>query len=181
MLKERYVAFLRGINVGGRTIKMEDLKNVFEDLGFSNVKTILASGNVIFESDSQGKNELTNLVQEKLKDRFGHVIDIIIQTMPEIQQLVEADPFAGIHVTPGTRLFVTFISETSEKPKGTLKIPYSTEGDDLKILSIIDNAVCSVLSPTQKTPDLMNMLEKEYGKKVTTRNWNTVMRVSEEK
>jgi uncharacterized protein (DUF1697 family) len=160
---------------------MEDLKKVFISLGFEHVKTLLASGNVLFASEEMNLDNLTQMIEEKLKEQFGFSIDTIIWPIEKINQLIEANPFAEIHVAPGMRLFVTFIGETSEKPKGTLKIPFSSGGGDLKILSIVNNAICSVLAPTQKTPDLMSVLEKEYGKKVTTRNWNTVLRINEEK
>jgi len=112
----KYVAFLRGINVGGhKAIKMEKLKKAFETLGLENVKTLLASGNVLFEAPSASASTLTKKIENKLEAAFGHEIGVLIRKIEELQRLAEVDPFAGIKVTPQTRLYVTFLSE---KPKG---------------------------------------------------------------
>ena len=173
----KYVAFLRGINVGGhKPVSMERLKKAFESLGFRNVKTLLATGNVLFEAPSAKAGTLVKRVEDKLRQTFGHEIGTIIRTVEELQDLADSNPFRGIKVTPQTRLYVTFLSE---KPRSSLNIPYSTPEKDFQILRVAATEACSVLtlSPGRRTVDLMRILEKEFGKKVTTRNWNTVARV----
>ena len=171
----KYVALLRGINVGGHTIKMAELKTVFESMKFENVKTLLASGNVLFETP-EANSLLTPQIEERLEKKYGYKIGVILRSSEQIQLLITKDPFKDITVTPETRLYVTFLSE---KPTSTLKIPYETPDKNFKILSVTETEVCSVLTltPDHKTVDLMSMIEKEYGKKVTTRNWNTVLKV----
>jgi uncharacterized protein (DUF1697 family) len=172
----QYVAFLRGINLGKRTIKMEELRKSFESLGFTQVKTVLASGNVLFESVEKDPYKLAGMIEEKLQDRFGFAVGTIVWPIEKIKQLIDANPFKNIRITPDMRLYVTFLTG---EPEGKIKIPYASAEGDFKILTIINNAVCSVLtiSPTRKTVDLMAILEKEYGKKVTTRNWNTIQKL----
>jgi uncharacterized protein (DUF1697 family) len=94
----------------------------------------------------------------------------------EIQELADSNPFKKITVTPQMRLYVTFLSE---KPKSSLKIPYESPEKDFKIVRVSNNEVCSVLtlSPNTGTVDAMSVLEKEFGRKVTTRNWNTVIKL----
>ncbi len=172
----RYVAFLRGINVGGhKPVKMEELKKAFESIGFQNVKTLLASGNVLFETSETGTDNLIKQIEGKLEKEFGHEIGVLLRTIEEIQNLADADPFKNIKVTPQTRFYVAFLSE---KPKSALEIPYES-GKEIKIVYVSASEVCSVLilSPNKGTTDLMSVLEKEFGRKVTTRNWNTVTKI----
>ncbi|EEF58463.1 DUF1697 domain-containing protein [Pedosphaera parvula] len=174
----RYVALLRGINVGGhKPVKMEGLKKSFEAVGFEKVKTVLASGNVLFESVESDEGVLVSKIGAHLKKDLGHEVGVLVRSMEEIQSLVERNPFKKIQVTPETRLYVTFLSQ---KVKSKLKIPYETPEKDFRILSASEREVCSVLvlSPERQTTELMNIVEKEFGKQVTTRNWNTVLRIS---
>ena len=160
----KYVAFLRGINVGGnKIIKMEDLKKVFQSMEFQNVQTLLASGNVIFETSEKDSGKLTRWIGEATKKAFGHDISVIVRSIDEIKKLIESNPFKEIKVTPQTRLYVTFLGENK---KSKLKIPYQTPEKDFKILSLSDSEVCSVvvLSPNKKSVDLMKIIEKEFGK-----------------
>ncbi|MCZ7400595.1 MAG: DUF1697 domain-containing protein [Candidatus Methanoperedens sp.] len=173
----KYIAFLRGINVGGhKPVKMEELKKAFEAMGFKNVKTLLASGNVLFETPETDTDNLIKRIEEELENELGHEIGVLLRTIEEIQSLVDADPFKNIKVTPQTRFYVTFLSE---KPESTLKIPYESIEKDIKIVQVSASEVCSfiTLSPIRGTSDLMSVLEKEFGRKVTTRNWNTVTRI----
>ena len=172
-----YAAFLRGINVGGHTpVPMLKLKSTFESLHFKNVQTILASGNVLFEAPPTDTMALGRKIEEQLMKTFGYDINVLIRTMEELQHLEAVQPFKGIPLTPHTRLYVTFFSE---KTKSSLKIPYTAPDKSFKILHRSGREVCTVLvlSPTSGTTDLMNVLEKEFGRKITTRNWNTIIQI----
>ena len=82
----RYIALLRGINVGGqKRIKMIDLKIAFESLNFKNVKTYIQSGNVIFDSDSTDTIKLTNQIEKKISETFGFLVKTIIRTDEELR------------------------------------------------------------------------------------------------
>ena len=175
----KYVAFLRGINVGGhKIIKMDELKGAFDSIGFKNVKTFLASGNVLFDAPKAGGTTLAKKISKMLNTTFGKEINVIIRSTDELQKLVEQKPFDGIKVTPQTRLYVAFLTE---KPDNSLKIPYESPDGNFKIIANSKNEVFSVLtlSPNSKTVDLMSVLEKEFEKKITTRNWNSIMRILE--
>lgn len=175
----KYVALLRGINVGGNTkVPMGDLKKVFEEVGFSDIKTLLNSGNVVFSSKQIKIPELKKELQNHLANVFGWVIEIIIVPQIEIKQLVEDNPFREIRVTPETRLYVTF--RTDETQKENVKIPYESPEKEIRILRVSKSEICSVLilSPKRGTVDLMSFIEKEFGKNVTTRNWNTVQKLA---
>jgi uncharacterized protein (DUF1697 family) len=172
-----YVAFLRGINLGGhKQVKMDELRAMFESMGFNRVRTLINSGNVLFETRGAAKSNLTRRIEQQLKLTFGHEIAVILWTIGEIQDLVGSNPFKKVKITPNTRLYVTFLYD---KPKSSIKIPYETPEKDFKILSVLDGAVLSVvtLMPKRGTTEAMSVLEKEFGKRITTRNWNTITKI----
>ncbi|MEO8446666.1 MAG: DUF1697 domain-containing protein [bacterium] len=171
-----YAAFLRGINVGGnKLIKMDDLKKAFEKAGLKKVVTVLASGNVLFESGKSAE-ALTDLIEDHLSKTFKKEISVVVRSIDELKAIAATDPFGKINVTPQTRLYVTFFYE---KPKTIFKMPYSSPDENFKIISQTDKELCSVLTviPEKNTTDLMIVIDKEFGKKVTTRNWNTICRI----
>ena len=173
----KYAAFLRGINVGGKKpVPMQKLMTAFDAMQFKNVRTLLASGNVLFEAPPIDAIALEHKIEQKLKETFGQNIGVLIRTMEELEHLSNSRPFKGIDVTPETRLYITFFSE---KPKGSLKIPFASPDKSYKILHVSGREVCSVLvlSSNSRTVDLMKVLEKEFGSKITTRNWNTIVRL----
>jgi uncharacterized protein (DUF1697 family) len=169
----KYVAFLRGINSGKNpTVKMEVLRKTFEGLGLENVRTVLASGNVLFES-SADENKLEQKIEEALPVLIGFSSDVIVRTIDDLHKLVLLNPFKAIEITSYTRLYATFMRE---KPKKNLRFP--AKGESYTILGIFNGVVCSVLDLSDaKTPSLMQVLDKEFGKGITTRSWNTVERI----
>src|SRR5436189_2746658 len=115
-----YIAFLRGINVGGNTlIKMADLKRVLTRLGLQKLETVLASGNVIFETPETDVALLTHNIQQKLKSHFDLNVTIVLRTAKQIESLIKADPFKKVKSTAQTRLLVTFLPEAAAQ-HGTL-------------------------------------------------------------
>lgn len=171
--EHRYVALLRGINVGGnKKVPMGDLKKAFEDAGFTDIVTILNTGNVVF---SAAKKAVEKDVQTLLEENFSFTIPFIIVPFETIEKLIAADPFKKVTVTKETRLYITFLPG---KPTSKLKLPYKSEDDSFRIMTLIDEALVSVLDLSKTgTVDVMNIIEKEYGKNVTTRNWNTVLKI----
>ncbi|MEK7673204.1 MAG: DUF1697 domain-containing protein [Patescibacteria group bacterium] len=181
----KYLALLRGINVGGnKKVPMAELKKMFENLKFKNVKTLLNTGNVVFESDSEAslaeeKSEkiLAKNIEEKFSKTFGFDSKIILRNMDEITKLIKSDPFKKIEIDENTRLYISFLGD---KHNSKLKIPYTSENKDFQILKATDDTVISFLqlSPTMKTIKSMDIIEKEFGKFTTTRNWNTVLKIA---
>jgi uncharacterized protein (DUF1697 family) len=171
-----YTALLRGINVGGhKKVPMADLKKAFEKMGIENVHTLRASGNVVFEAADKNTDALAKKITAMLESTFKFSIPVILRRLSEIQNIIDENPFKEIIPAPDLRLYVTFLKE---KPKGGLNIPYSAEGESFKIISIKDNAVYTVVDLSKtKTVDMMSFLEKEFGKNITTRTWDTVVKI----
>ncbi|NGP06797.1 DUF1697 domain-containing protein [Rhodococcus sp. 14C212] len=89
----RYVALLRGINVGGITIAMADLKEVFAGLDFGNVRTVLASGNVVFDADTADTADAKARIEAALRHRFGYEAFVFVHAQPAVAAIVDAYPF----------------------------------------------------------------------------------------
>ncbi len=176
-----YVAFLRGINVGGnKIIKMAELKKAFESIGFLQVQTVLASGNVLFASELTNLDTILKQIEINLEKAVGTKSPVILRTGGDIQHLIRTKPFKNIDVTVQTRLYVTFLSQDPTlNVKSTLKIPYTSPEKDIRILSVTKQEVLSVMTASSRhnSLDLMKILETEFGKSITTRNWNTVIKI----
>jgi uncharacterized protein (DUF1697 family) len=174
--KTKYVVLLRGINVGGKQVSMQKLKEMLVNMKFENVQTLLNSGNVVLQAPSKDIQALTAKIEKEIQKTFRFPVAVIIRPMEEVQSLVASNPFVGITTTSQTRLYVTFLSE---KPNSKITLPYVSAEKDFQIISITDTVVCSALTLSEKrgTTDVMKILEKEFGKKITTRNWNTVIKI----
>ena len=88
----RYVALLRGVNVGGVNMKMADLAEVVRGLGYENVKTVLASGNVLFETPDAAAASKDKL-ESALRERFGYEAWVHVLTVAAVQKIIDAFPF----------------------------------------------------------------------------------------
>jgi uncharacterized protein (DUF1697 family) len=178
----RYVALLRGINVGGHIqIRMDALRRVFESLGFRDVRTLLNSGNVLFEADDDIQMEGERRIEEGIEAEFGFHAEVLLRTQASIRALVEDDPFKELMATPATRFYVTFRRGTEAgEPDGTLSNSYQPPEGDIRVLRVTNEEICTclVLSPQRGTVDLMKLLQTEFGRSITTRSWNTVRRIA---
>jgi uncharacterized protein (DUF1697 family) len=171
------VAFLRGINVGGhKKISMVDLKRAFESLGFRNVRTVLASGNVVFEAPGKDRT-LADKIAARLEQVFGFPVNVVLRTLKELRAIMDSDPFKGAPSGPDIKLYVTFLSATKAGRPARLP-PKPSEG--FRLVRVTPGEVFSVirLSADAGTPDLMAFLESAFGKEVTTRNWQTVLKLA---
>ncbi len=173
--RQPYVAFLRGINVGGTSvIKMAELRKAFESLGFTQVKTVLASGNVIFEAPRKAASMLVRDIQHGVGQRMGRDITAIVRPLEDLRKLAESGPFEGMESKPGDRLFVTLVSRVAPEAKN-----HEVSGRGFEILSYSDGIICSVLheEPGVGAVQLMSAIEREFGSNVTTRSWETMQKI----
>jgi uncharacterized protein (DUF1697 family) len=171
----KYVALLRGIAPTNPNMRNDKLRGVFEELGFANVKTVVSSGNVVFESPSRSVRKLEDRIEEALPKELGFKSTTIIRNQKQLQQLVDKNPFKSREHSQKSSLNVTFLKK---KRKVDIKFPYEIDNRDYTLLGMYDGAICSVIDLTSaKTPDLMLWLEKKFGKEITTRTWKTVERI----
>ena len=173
----RFVAFLRGINVGGRRpVKMEELRAAFSVLDFRDVRTVQASGNVVFEApDGETEAAVGAAVAAGLERSLGYPVQLLVRPVGELEALVESAPFAGVPVSPATRLYVTFLSSPGENETDL----GPSRDDRITLVRVTGREVLTAieLAPGWGTTELMSWLEKAFGRDVTTRNWNTILKI----
>lgn len=106
----RHVAFLRAINVGGRVVKMDRLRLLFEGIGHSRVETFIASGNVIFEAGSKNAAALERAIEAHLREALGYEVATFIRSPAELAAIGRFRPFPGVGEANADPLFVGFLS-----------------------------------------------------------------------
>lgn len=170
-----YIAFLRGINVSGhKIIKMTELAKMFTDLKFKNVKTYIASGNVLFDSNEKDSSKLEPKIEKEIMKTFGFDVVVFIRTKEELEKIVKLNPFAKIKIEK-PKFYVLFMKEKFSK----LKLPLLSEKYAVEIISALDNNLFCVARP-----DVVGsggganlFIEKEHKIPATTRNWNTIIKI----
>jgi len=166
----RYAAFLRGVSP--TNARMPDLKKAFESAGFTDVKTILASGNVVFSARDASETSLQRKAEAAMMQRLGDAFLTIVRPLDALREVLASDPYRAFRLDPAAKRIVTFLRE---KPTSTLVLPIGLGG--ARILTIKDREVFSAYVPNPKGPVFMVLIEKTLGKEVTTRTWDTVAKV----
>lgn len=162
----RYIALLRGINVAGKTVKMAELRALFESMRFKNVKTYIQSGNVVFEAADE-IDTLEDRLASELQQTFGFPIPVVIRTLPEWKEVIRKNPFAD------GEPYVSFLSEKpSEETIEKVKSYNGKSDDEIQILGREVYLLCK--GSYHKTLYSNAFLEKKLGVSATTRNWKTV-------
>lgn len=162
----RYVAFLRGVNP--MNAKMPDLKRSFEAAGFSEVRTLLSSGNVVFNARASAESALEKKAEKSMQETLGHAFGSFIRTAEHLQKLIAEDPFADFKLMASDKRVITFLDEAVTG----IKLPI--ELDDARILKIIGREALSAYTPGPKGPVFMRLLERTFGANITTRTLDTV-------
>lgn len=173
----KYVAFLRGINVGGKNkIKMETLREVCSALGYENVKTYINSGNIIFETAKTSDKILAAKIEAEIEKEFGLKIKTIVRSIDEIKELVENNPFAG-EFENDKDVHVFFLDEEMPAEKSELLLSNNTENEKYFVRN--REIFCHL-----RVGVLDSLMGKDYiAKKLkissTARNWRTVNKILE--
>ncbi|HEX4919973.1 MAG TPA: DUF1697 domain-containing protein [Candidatus Bathyarchaeia archaeon] len=165
----KYVALLRGVNVGGHTrLKMPDLVQVCESLGFHNAKTYLQSGNVVFDNDSRDGSSVAMQIEKRLKDHLGLQVSVFIRTPNDLARIVAGQPFKN---RDRTRLHVTFLKSTPKKNREAEIRAVARGGEEFSISNL--EVYLFLPNGMGKTKLSNNFIEKTLGVPATTRNWTT--------
>jgi len=163
----KYVALLRGIGPSNTNMHQKKLEGVLEELGFSNVKTIISSGNVVFESPLKDIAKLEDKIERAWPAKLGFNSMTIVRSREQLKALVDKKPYGSTEHSRENYLLVTFFKQPIKGIKGNYQ----------DVLGV--NALCSVVdATTSKTPDFMAQLDRQYGKdQITSRTWKTVQRI----
>lgn len=172
-----FVAFLRGINVGGHhKVPMLELQKVFQEMGFEKIITLLNSGNIIFDAYESTPGNLEKMISEQLEKTFGFPVPTIIRTSETICKLFNRNPFLDVKLDKDIRWYVSFLKKDTSLE---MKLPWRSPDSAFEILEKDGKSILSVLDLSiSQTPKAMGALEKSFGKDITTRNWKTIERVA---
>src|SRR5882724_9375292 len=165
-----YAAFLRGISP--LNAKMSELRKCFEAAGFSNVKTVLGSGNAVFETRSRSRATLERQLEAAMEKDLGRVFATTVRSIDELASLVASDPYKAFKLAPNSKRIVTLLHA---KPESRMKLPIELDG--ARILSLNGTEIFSAYVPGPKGPVFMSLIEKTFGKYLTTRTWDTIGKV----
>ena len=168
-----YIAFLRGINVGGqKIIKMEKLKEIFESLQFQNVKTYIQSGNVMFESTEDSPDILCK-IEAELESVLGYKVTSIIRTADELEKVIEQNPFSTSECFE--KQYVTFLYGEPAAEAVDRLMSYKNDVDDFCVTHREVFLLCG--KGYGKTKFSNHFLESKLDVLATTRNWKTVNKI----
>jgi uncharacterized protein (DUF1697 family) len=172
----RLVAFLRAINVGGHTVAMGRLRGLFEGLGFDDVETFIASGNVVFTSPQRDNGALERTIESRLENTLGYEVATFIRTVPEVLAIAGHKAFPDARVRAAGAYCVGFMARpldpTAKKALAALK----TEIDDFHVNGREVYWLCKL---RQSESTFSNVVfEKAVKARVTFRGANTVARIA---
>lgn len=168
---KRYAAFLRGVSPMNAT--RPDLVKAFEAAGFTDVRTVLSSGNVVFGAPAAPERVLERKAEAVLEKRLGRAFPTLVRPVDALRRLLASDPYVEFRLPPGAKRVVTFLRE-----KGAARPALPIELDGARILRVKGGEVFSAYVPSPRGAVFMILIERTFGKDVTTRTWDTVEKVA---
>jgi uncharacterized protein (DUF1697 family) len=167
----RYAAFLRGVSP--MNARMPELKKALEAAGFTEVKTVLSSGNLVFGARSASEASLQRKSELAMREQLGQSFLTIVRPLDRLREMLATDPYGAFKLSPSAKRIVTFLRE---EPAAKLALPL--EQDGARILALDGRELYSAYVPSPKGAVFMSLIERTFGKELTTRTWNTVAKVA---
>lgn len=156
---------------------MDELKNIFISMGLKNIATHAQSGNVMFESSIADENILIKRIENLLLKNLSGDVLVFIRTIAELNEIVKLDPYQKLKFKVPTKLYITFLKDELKQKR---KLPYLSSKKDVEVLQIKDREIYCVTPEINGSYSFPNLfIEKKFGIKATTRNWNTIIKVIE--
>jgi uncharacterized protein (DUF1697 family) len=173
----KHIAFLRAINLGGRTVKMDHLKKVFEDLGLARVETFIASGNVIFETRVKDRAAIEARIAAELQRVLGFEVATFVRTSTELAAVADYLPFPKPMIEAAVAYNVAFLASEVEKERTAAMLRLGNELHDFHVHGREMYWLSKVRQSEAKFKT--NDFERALGVKMTLRGINTVRRMAE--
>jgi uncharacterized protein (DUF1697 family) len=173
----RYVALLRGINLGGvNMMKMADLKAEFEALGFENVKTYINSGNIAFDTSKTAEAKLVDKIEKAIERRFGRAVPVMVRAQKDIARILDGNPFHGQYESH-KHMHVLFLREPMPPEKAAQLQASALPGERYEIRGReIYNHLPQGVAGSLLTK---GFFERKPKVSYTGRNWRTVEKLAE--
>lgn len=175
---QTYISLLRGINVSGqKSIKMEDLREMYESLGYERVKSYIQSGNLIFDTVRNDPAGLEKTLEQSILDSFGFEVPVFVRNLFTMERILEDNPFTGNDSIDQDRLYVTFLSKKPDR-KNIPELSNMDLGEEE--YQIMDSHIYLHLPGGYARTKLSNnTFERKLKLQATTRNWKTVNKLYE--
>lgn len=169
----KHVALLRGINVGGhRRLPMAELRELCTSLGWTSVKTYIASGNVWFDASNPSADALHSAISAA----YGYDVPVILRTLDELDRALAACPFASQASADPKSVHIVFLSETPDASRVAGLDPDRSPGDRFEVIGREVHVYFQAGSHKSKIS--LDWLEKQLGVRASGRNWRTVERLA---
>jgi uncharacterized protein (DUF1697 family) len=152
---------------------MPALKAAFEAAGFADVRTVLSSGNVVFTATRAAESSLERRAEAAIAKRLGRDFLTVVRPIEVLREMLETDPYGRVGVPPKAKRVVTFLRDA---PSAKVSLPIELDG--ARILAVEGREAFTAYVPTPKGAVFMQLIEKTFGKEVTTRTWDTVAKVA---
>lgn len=174
---QRYIAFLRAINAGGHTVKMDHLRTLFESLGFANVGTFIASGNVIFDSPALDTRALEQQIERHLKEALGYHVATFIRSPAELADIAQYQPFSAPEGdADDSALYIAFLPAPPSDEARRKIMAFRSETDDFH--NHQREIYWSCRTKMRASTFSGALLEKTIGMPATMRNVTTVRKLA---
>jgi uncharacterized protein (DUF1697 family) len=175
---QRYVALLRAINVGGHTVKMDVLRKYFTKMGFTNVETFIASGNVIFDAKERDAVALEERISLELEKLLGYEVGTFVRTPADLAAVVRHEPFAREVIDPERHtLYVGFLGSLPTKEMTRSVLALRTPVDEFHIHQRELYWGCRTRFSDSQVKN--TVLARAVGMPMTVRNITTVRKLAE--
>ena len=167
----KYAAFLRGVTPSN--LAMTSLKAALEHAGFTEVRTLLSSGNVVFSAKTRKPEGLEATIEAALAEESGKNFMTFVRPIAALEAMLEANPYSEFRLAPDAKRVVTFLRRrVSTAEQANIRLPI--EKDGVRILTVRDREVFTDYVRSPRGPVFMTLIEKTFGKETTTRTWDTV-------
>jgi uncharacterized protein (DUF1697 family) len=149
--------------------RMAELASALSRAGFEDVKTLLSSGNATFTAEVQSEKALARRAEQAMEEHLERSFVTHVRSVASLRKLLESAPFDAFSLPSGAKRVVTFLREP---PPTKPKLPVEVDG--ARILTLKGDVALAAYVPSPKGPAFMTLLEKTFGKTITTRTWDTV-------
>jgi uncharacterized protein (DUF1697 family) len=165
-----YIAFLRGVNVAGKWVKMEDVRKRMGSAGYENVETFIQSGNIFFESTNKDVKTLQSRIGKEISGLMGSPVTAIVFPLVELQVLLKANPFSKFKTKSEDKKWVVFLKDKPDK----YRLPLFSTQRDVEVFYCNDRFACGVSRKNNGKYDYPTaLIESKWKVQSTTRFWHT--------
>ena len=172
-----YIALIRGINVGGKSMPMAALRDILAGLGHQDAKTYIQSGNAVFTATGRDGRKIARAIETAIAKKFGYEAAVIVRSLEEWRELLKANPYAQTQLKDGERLFVSFLEETPGKAMAAKLEAIKDLKDEVKVRGC---EAFLLVRGSYGESNLSNaFVEKTLSLRSTTRNMPTTLKLLE--